>query len=232
MVQVCSNCLYVCFQLNCFYVCLWSSGLLSFVIVIFVMAWVDISRRVWRSGSQWVNSGCICYGLHMLLLGLLYTVILGYQLIDVTAYITYSWELCATSLCISTRCFLRPSIDCHYLCIHKQATIWYLLDSAYHDLTCHSVFHHTLERICVYSWCTCWPMYSYMRPHDLMTIYIWELESLFSISTLVATRKTKCTYTFIPIYFAWIWYPTRSAILYSIKSNVFSTGLVHCLCFI
>ena len=49
-----------------------------------------------------------------------------------------------------------------------------------------------------YSLYTCWPILGPMYSCDLMIwwqhIHIWELESLFSFSTFVATRTTKCTY--------------------------------------
>ena len=73
-----------------FFMCVYGRQIsLSFIIVIVVMAWVDISRRVWRSGSQWANAGCIYCGLCCCLDCLF----LGYQWIDATAYNMYSGEV-------------------------------------------------------------------------------------------------------------------------------------------
>ena len=91
---------------------------------------------------------------------------------------------------------------------YKQATIWYLLDTAYHDLTWHcysshfrayifdsesfrtmSVIRDTLVDLCLDP---CIHATSWFDD----SIYIWELESLFSISALVAIRTKKCTYIY------------------------------------
>ena len=60
-----------------------------------------------------------------------------------------------------------------------------------------------------YSWHTCWPMLGPMYSCSLIIwwqyICIWEIESLFSISTLVATRTTKCTYSVIVFALCYVW---------------------------
>ena len=177
-----------------------SSGLLSFVIIIVVIAWVDISRHV-CDGLGHNESMRATYAVVYAIAWLAY---IGYQWIDANAYIMYSWEFSMVSLYISTLSFLSPCIDCHYyVFISKQLSdiYWIQPTMIWRD----TVIHHTSERILVtlnlfalyalfmihlltYTW-----TYVFMRPYSLLTIYIYihiyifeNLSLLFSISTLVA----------------------------------------------
>ena len=93
---------------------------------------------------------------------------------------------------------------------YKQASIWYLLHTVYHDLTWHCYSSHfgayicdseSFRTICVIrdtlvDLCLEPCMHATLWFDENIYICIWELESLFSISALVATRTKKCTYIY------------------------------------
>ena len=164
-----------------------------------------LASCVWRIGSQWVNAGYLCCGLCYYLTCLYWLPVdWCYRVHHVQLRIFYSIIIYLNTLF---------SLAAHWLpllrIISKQRSDinWIQPTMIWSD----TVIHHTSERIFVtrnlfalyalfvihlltYAW-----NHVCMRPYDLMTVYIYvfsELESLFSISALVATHTKKCTYIY------------------------------------
>ena len=144
---------------------------------------------------------------HYIICAIAWLVYIGYQRIDATAYIVYSWEFSAASLYIWTPCFLWSRIDCHhYIFISRQLSDIYWIQPAV--TLCYSSHFgayicdaEPFRAICIIRDT---PVDLYLDlciratlwfDDKYIYIYIWELEYQFSISTLVATRTTNGTYS-------------------------------------
>ena len=125
----------------------WCVMVIGFIVVCHCHPCDGLSRHlgscVWQIGSQWVNAGYICRRICYCLTCLYWLPVdWCYREHHVQLRIFYVIAIYLNSF-FSLAVHWLPS-----LCIYKQATTWYLFDTACHDLMWHYYSSHVGAYIC------------------------------------------------------------------------------------